>query len=148
MGAYATLTIPLRITTTNERYDAREVLENIAGGLPPAMTDTEAVVSLQMPGNLDSLFHKLAAKGVLGRGPVRVSIPMRSLAIPERRSSGDDLLELLRDSPAISGPLFNGDRLEATIVPSTGVMRFIYEQALRSGLIPQDVPTLVNLRGL
>ena len=101
-----------------------------------------------MPGNVDSLMAKLAAKGILAAGPVTVSIPRRSLAIPERVSSGNELLEALGRSRLISGARFNGDRLEATIAPGTGTRRLIYEEAIRSGLMPQDVPTLVKLRGL
>jgi hypothetical protein len=148
MGALATFTIPLRLTTANDRYDAVEILESVAGSESVSISDASVTLSVQMPGNLDSIMAKLRAKHLLGNGPVQVSVPMRSLAIPEKPANPAGMIAEVEETPLVLNPRFEGDRFVATIVPSTGAMLTIYEGAIRHGLIPQDVPTLVALRGL
>jgi hypothetical protein len=139
MGALATLTIPLSLKTSNDRYDATQILETVAGSEGLSFNDSSATLNLQFPGNVSSIIKKLAGK---------VSVPMRSLAIPDKPANPAAMLSEVGESSAISNAHFNGDRFEATVVPSTNTMLLIYESAVKAGLIPQDVPTLVALRGL
>lgn len=148
MGALATLTIPLRLRTSNDRYDAAQILESVAGSEDVSISDGGATLRVHMPGNIDSIVGKLDAKKLLGTGPVRVSVPMRSLAIPDKPANPAAMLAEVSESPLVGNAHFDGDRFEANIVPSTGAMLLIYEGAIRHGLMPQDVPTLVALRGL
>ena len=147
MGALATLTIPLRLRTSNDRYDAAQILESVAGSEDVSISGGGRAAR-SYAGNIDSIIGKLDAKKLLGTGPVRVRLPMRSLAIPDKPANPAAMLAEVRESPLMGNAHFDGDRFEANIVPSTGAMLLIYEGAIRHGLMPQDVPTLVALRGL
>jgi hypothetical protein len=150
MGASATVTIPLSIRSSVDADEALTVLTNTAGSSsasvdPAAGTGT---VVMQMPGNIDALMAKLASHKLLPGDWITVSVPVRSLAIPGYTIDTAALTAKLLASPAVTAATINGDKIEATVAAETASMRFMYEEILHAGMIPQDVPTLVYLRGL
>jgi hypothetical protein len=147
MGASATLTIPLSLATADQRDAAQDILGSAPGTsdvrIDPA--GTKALVRIQMPGNIDSLLRKLYKAGLTTTQTIDVSIPVKSIT-----GAPLDVAELIRDlnwSPAVSNAGFDGKNVTATIAAATNAMRYVFEELIHNGLMPQDNPTIPSPMG-
>ncbi|MGP6159805.1 MAG: hypothetical protein ACLPYS_20295 [Vulcanimicrobiaceae bacterium] len=147
MGASATLTIPLSLATAEQRDAAQEILGSAAGTsdveIDPA--GSKALVRIQMPGNIDSLMGKLYRAGLTTTQTIDVSIPVKRMT-----DNPVDPIELVRDlnwSPAVTNATYDGRTVTATIAAATNAMRYIFEELIHNGLMPQDNATIPSPTG-
>ena len=149
MGAFATLTIPLNLSGTGAEFHAWEAA-NAAAGSQHIIADrgrNELRLEHQFPGNITALMRRLGAKFALPR-TITASVPVRSLGIPDHPADVSHMLAAINSEPGVSGARIEGDRLVAEVPPITRGLYVIFNHLLHAGLIAQDVPTLVALRGL
>ncbi len=148
MGAFATVTIPLDLTAPGAAAAALGEARNSAGSVDAAVTNDGLTLKLQMPGNIRSLVGRLTALGFPKPAEVGVSVPVRSLAIPDLVPNVQHLLTTLNESGEVSNARIEGDAVIATTGPTSKGLYRIFHALLHEGLIAQDTPTLPALRGL
>ncbi len=148
MGAFATVTIPLDLTPPGAIALALEEAEASAGSVEAAATSAGLMLKLQLPGNLRSLMGRLNALGFATPATLEVSVPVRSLAIPDLVPNIGHLLAALNTSGEVTNARIEGDAVIATTGPTSKGLYRIYHALLHEGLIAQDTPTLPALRGL
>ena len=149
MGAFATLTIPLNLSGTGAEHQAWEAANSSAGSknIIADRATNQLRLDHQFPGNITALMRRLGAKFALPHS-ITASVPVRSLGIPGAPSDVSHLLAAINHEPGVSGARIEGDRLIAEVPPVTRGLYVIFNHLLHAGLIAQDVPTLVALRGL
>lgn len=150
MGAFASLTIPLDLSRPGIADAVAAAAERSAGSTD-AVVDTaanELRMKLQLPGNLNSLMMRLAAAKVAIPLRIGVSVPVRSLSIPDTVPDTEHLLAELNASGIVSDATISGDTLTAMTTPSSKGLYMIYLSLIHHGLMAQDTPTLVAIRGL
>jgi hypothetical protein len=148
MGAFATVTIPLDLTRPGIAALALAEAQNSAGSTDAALTADGLSLKLQMPGNLRSLIGRLKALDLTTPAKVGVSVPVRSLAIPDLIPNVQHLLTTLNESGEVTDARIEGDAVIATTGPTSKGLYRIYHALLHEGLIAQDTPTLPAIRGL
>ena len=148
MGAFATVTIPLNLTRPGAAALALEEAEGAAGAVDAAVTNDGLSLKLQMPGNIRSLMARLRGLGFATPDAVGVSVPVRSLAIPEIVPNVQHLLTALNESGEVMDARLEGDAVIATTGPTSKGLYRIFYALIHEGLIAQDTPTLPALRGL
>jgi hypothetical protein len=148
MAAFATVTIPLDLTRPGAAALALEEAETSAGSVDAAVTSDGITMKLSMPGNLRALCARLREVGFPTPAEVSVSVPVRSLAIPELVPNVQHLLTTLNESGEVANARIEGDAVIATTGPTSKGLYSIYHALLHEGLIAQDTPTLPALRGL
>ncbi len=144
MAAFAALTIPVVVPSSQSVADVLKILAETPGATEIAVDAAAgtATLQLQFPGNIDFIMRKLAKRGLSVASSVAISVPVRNL-------SGRDVKPLalvgnLDASPAISGATYDGERVSARIVPMTASMRYMYEEIIRAGLTAVDMPTIAG----
>jgi hypothetical protein len=148
MGAFATVTIPLDLSQPAAAAAALAEAETSAGSTDWSATADALTVKMQMPGNVKALVGRLEDAGFTRPTAVSVSVPIRSLAIPDLVPNVQHLLTTLNESGEVTDARIEGDAVIATMGPRwTGLYR-IFHALLHEGLIAQDTPTLPALRGL
>ena len=148
MGAFATVTIPLDLSRPGIGPLALEEARNAAGSVDAAITGDGLRLKLQMPGNIRSLLGRLGALGLTTPPEVGVSVPVRSLAIPDLVPNVQHLLTTLNESGEVTNARIEGDAVIATTGPTSKGLYRIFHALLHEGLIAQDTPTLPAIRGL
>jgi hypothetical protein len=148
MGAFATVTIPLDLSRPGIAALALEAAQNSAGSTDAALTPDGLRLKLQMPGNIRSLVDRLVSLGIDPPAEVGVSVPVRSLAVPDLVPNVQHLLTTLNESGQVSDARIEGDAVIATTRPASKGLYRIFHALLHEGLIAQDTPTLPALRGL
>lgn len=150
MGAFAALTIPLDLSRPGAGTLALAAAQSSAGSIDHAVDPgkNELHLKLQIPGNVTALMSRLASAGFIIPKKIGVSVPVKSLGIPNHTPNVPHMLEDLNASGAVSGAVMSGDTLTATTGPSSKGLYQIFNALLHAGLIAQDTPTLVTLRGL
>jgi hypothetical protein len=148
MGAFATVTIPLDLSRPGIAALALAAAENSAGSTDATVSSEGLTLKLQMPGNIRSLLDRLRALDLTTPAEVGVSVPVRSLAIPELVPNVQHLLTTLNESGEVSNARIEGDAVIATTGPTSKGLYRIFHALLHEGLIAQDTPTLPALRGL
>jgi hypothetical protein len=148
MGAFATVTIPLDLSRPGLAALALAEAERSAGSTDAAVTGEGITVKLQMPGNIRSLMGRLSELGLTTPAEVGVSVPVRSLAIPDLIPNVQHLLTTLNESGEVSNARIEGDAVIATTRPTSKGLYRIFYALLHEGLIAQDTPTLPAIRGL
>jgi hypothetical protein len=150
MGAFAALTIPLDLSRPGAGTLALAAAQSSAGGTD-ARVDVERnelFLKLQLPGNLKSLMTRLASAGFIIPTAVHASVPVRSLGLPDSVPDIPHMLDELNATAEVDDAQMSGDTLTATIGPSSKGLYNIFFALIHAGLIAQDTPTLVALRGL
>jgi hypothetical protein len=142
MAASAALTIPMKLPTPLSAALALDVLARSAGASDVAVdaTASTATFKYQVPGSLDKIVAKLAAKGIHIGGWVKVGIPVRP-STPATVIDGPTLVAHLNASPAVKDATFDGHMVGADVFPATNAMRFVFEELIVAGLLPIDEPT-------
>ncbi len=148
MGAFATVTIPLDLSRPGIAALALAEAQNTAGSTDAALTGEGLSLKLQMPGNLRSLVGRLGALGLDTPAEVGVSVPVRSLAIPDLVPNVQHLLTALNESGEVRDARIEGDAVIATTGPTSKGLYRIYHALFHEGLMAQDTPTLPAIRGL
>jgi hypothetical protein len=150
MGAFAALTIPLDLSRPGAGTLALAAAQSSAGSTGAAVdpAKNELHLKLQIPGNLTALMSRLASAGFAIPKKIKVSVPVRSLGIPNHVPDVPQMLHALNTGSAVSDATISGDQLIAMTGPSSKGLYQIFNALLHSGLIAQDTPTLVALRGL
>jgi len=150
MGAYAALTIPLNLSRPGSSTLALAAAQSSTGS-QGAQVDTAGGalhLELQLPGNIKSLMDRLAAAGFAIPMAISVSVPVKSLGIPGKTPDVAHMIEEMHATGDVHNAQMSGDRLTATIGPSSKGLYAIYIGLIHAGLMAQDTPTLVTLRGL
>ncbi|GAC1406839.1 MAG: hypothetical protein NVSMB64_12960 [Candidatus Velthaea sp.] len=150
MGAFAALTIPLDLSRPGAGTLALAAAQSSAGstGIRIDAARSELHMRLQLPGNITSLMSRLASAGFAIPRSIGVSVPVRSLGIPHVQPDVAHMIDELHASGHVRGAAIAGDQLTASIGPSSKGLYAIYIGLIHSGLMAQDTPTLVALRGL
>ena len=150
MGAFAALTIPLDLSRPGAGTLALAAAQSTSGSTDVAVDvpQNELTMKLQLPGNVKSIMTRLKSAGFAIPPRIGVSVPVRSLGLPEMTPDIPHLLAELNASGHVSAAQLVGDQLTAVTGPSSKGLYTIYWSLLHSGLIAQDTPTLVALRGL
>jgi hypothetical protein len=148
MGAFATVTIPLDLTRPGAAALALEEAETSAGSVDAAVTSEGLTLKLSMPGNIRALMTRLRGVGFTTPATVSVSVPVRSLAIPDLVPNVQHLLTELNESGEVTGARIEGDAVIATTGPTSKGLYRIYHALFHEGLLAQDTPTIPALRGL
>lgn len=150
MGAFAALTIPLNLSRPGAGTLALAAAQSTAGSTDIAIDVAANVLTmkLQLPGNIKSIMTRLKAAGFAIPPRIGVAVPVRSLGLPEMKPDVPHMLAGINASGEVSDARLVGDTLTATTGPSSKGLYRIYLSLLHSGLIAQDTPTLVAIRGL
>lgn len=150
MGAFAALTIPLDLSRPGGATLALAAAQSTAGSTDVAVDVARNVLTmkLQLPGNIKSLMTRLRAAGFAVPPRIGVSVPVRSLGLPEVKPDVPHMLAEINASGQVSDAQLVGDQLTATTGPSSKGLYQIYWSLIHAGLIAQDTPTLVAIRGL
>ncbi|GAC1421108.1 MAG: hypothetical protein NVSMB5_14050 [Candidatus Velthaea sp.] len=150
MGAFAALTIPLDLSRPGSGTLALAAAQSSAGstGIRIDAARRELHMQLQLPGNITSLMGRLASAGFAIPPSIRVTVPVRSLGIPEKETDVAHMIDEMHATGHVRNAAIEGDRLTASIGPSSKGLYAIYINLIHSGLMAQDTPTLVALRGL
>ena len=150
MGAFAALTIPLDLSRPGAGTLALAAAQSSSGSADARVDAArgELNMQLQLPGNITSLMGRLASAGFVIPLSIGVSLPVRSLGIPDFVPDVDHMIADLQATGHVRDVRIAGDRLTATIGPSSKGLYAIYIGLIHSGLMAQDTPTLVALRGL
>ncbi len=150
MGAFAALTIPLDLSRPGATTLALAAAQSTAGSTDVGVDVVRNVLTmkLQLPGNIKSIMTRLKAAGFVVPQQIGVSVPVRSLGLPEMKPDVPHLLDELNSSGQISGAQFIGDQLTAMTGASSKGLYIMYWTLIHAGLMAQDTPTLVALRGL
>ena len=150
MGAFAALTIPLDLSRPGAGTLALAAAQSSAGSTDARIDAArgELNMQLQLPGNITSLMGRLASAGFVIPLGIGVSVPVRSLGAPGLVPDVSHMIADLEASGHVRDVRIAGDRLTATIGPSSKGLYAIYIGLIHSGLMAQDTPTLVALRGL
>jgi len=144
MSASASLTIPVRLTTPAQKYDATRAFEATAGlkGLSLDVARGMATIQLEFPGNIDALMRRLAGKRLTHAATISIAVPVQNLS--GRIIDPTNLLHALNASPAITNARYDGKTVTATIVAATNSVRYMYEEIIIAGLMPLDTPTVAG----
>ena len=121
MGAFATVTIPLDLSRPGIAALALAEAENSAGSTDAAVTNDGLILKLQMPGNIRSLIGRLKALDLDTPAEVGVSVPVRSLAIPDLIPNVQHLLTTLNEevsATALRSRLQAGDPCPGLLPPA------------------------------
>jgi hypothetical protein len=150
MGAFAALRIPLNLSRPGAGTLALAAAQSTAGSTAVAVdvAHNELTMKLQLPGNIKSLMTRLKAAGFAIPPRIAVSVPVRSLGLPENKPDIPHLIAEINASGHVSDAQLVGDQLTALTGPSSKGLYSIYWSLIHAGLIAQDTPTLVALRGL
>ncbi len=150
MGAFAALTIPLDLSRPGAGTLALAAAQSTAGSTDVTVDVARNVLTmkLQLPGNIKSLMTRLKAAEFPIPAQIHVAVPVRSLGLPEMLPDVPHMLGEINASGHVSGAQLSGDTLTAYTGPSSKGLYAIYWQLIHAGLIAQDTPTLVALRGL
>lgn len=144
MAASASLTIPVRLATPAQAYDARAVFDRTPGLLRHEIdaAGTKATVQFEFPGNVDALMSRLVGKRLTTTKTATISVPVVNLT--GRTVDPVHLIASLNASPAVSNASFDGQTVSATIVAATNAVRYMYEEIVLAGLMPLDKPTVAG----
>ncbi len=150
MGAFAALAIPLNLSRPGAGTLALAAAQSTAGSTDVAIDVANNVLTmkLQLPGNIKSLMTRLKAAGFAIPPKIAVSVPVRSLGLPEMKPDIPHMLAEINASGQVSDARLVGDTLTAATGPSSRGLYKIYWSLIHAGLMAQDTPTLVALRGL
>lgn len=148
MGAFASLSIPLDLSRPGGGELALDAAGSSSGAIDAGVTPEGLTLKLQMPGNIGALMGRLRANGFATPDRIGVSVPVRSLAIPEKNPSAEHLVGVLNASGDVFDAQITGDSVTAFTGPTSKGLYRIYHALIHEGLIAQDTPTLVALRGL
>jgi hypothetical protein len=142
MAASAALSIPVKLPTPLSAALALDVLARSAGASDAAVdaATSTATFNYQVPGSLDKIVAKLAAKGIHLGGWAKVGIPVQP-ATPGVAIDGPTLIAHLNASPAVKDATFDGHTVGANVFPATNAMRYVFEELIVAGLLPIDQPT-------
>jgi hypothetical protein len=150
MGAFAALTIPLDLSRPGGSTLALAAAQPTAGSTEVAVdvARNELTMKLQLPGNIKSLMTRLKTAGFAIPPRIAAVVPVRSLGLPEILPDVPHMLAEINASEHVSEARLEGDQLTAIIGPSSKGLYQIYWSLLHAGLMAQDTPTLVAIRGL
>ncbi len=150
MGAFAALTIPLDLSRPGAATRALAAAQPSSGSTDVAVdvARNELTMKLQLPGNIKSLMTRLKTAGFAIPPRIGVVVPVRSLGLPEMRPDIPHLLAEINASGHVTDARLEGDELTALTGPSSKGLYTIFWSLIHAGLIAQDTPTLVALRGL
>jgi hypothetical protein len=150
MGAFAAVTIPLDLSRPGAGTLALAAAQSTAGSTDVAVdvARNELTLKLQLPGNIKSIMTRLKSAGFTIPPRIGVSVPVRSLGLPEMVPDVPHMLAEINSSGHVSGALLEGDRLTASTGPSSKGLYTIFWSLIHAGLMAQDTPTLPALRGL
>ncbi len=150
MGAFAALIIPLDLSRPGAGTLALAAAQSTSGSTDVAVdvARNELTMKLQLPGNIKSIMTRLKAAGFAIPPRIAVSVPVRSLGLPQLVPDVPHMLAEINASGHVSGAQLEGDRLTAFTGPSSKGLYTIFWSLIHAGLIAQDTPTLVALRGL
>jgi hypothetical protein len=150
MGAFAALTIPLDLSRPGAGTLALAAAQSTAGSTDVAVdvARNELTMKLQLPGNIKSIMTRLKSAGFAIPPRIGAVVPVRSLGLPEMRPDVPHMLAEINASGHVSEARLEGDTLTAVIGPSSKGLYRIFWSLIHAGLIAQDTPTLVALRGL
>jgi hypothetical protein len=150
MGAFAALTIPLDLSRPGAGTLALAAAQSTSGSTDVAVdvARNELTMKLQIPGNIKSIMTRLKAAGFAIPPQIRAVVPVRSLGLPEMRPDVPHMLAEIQASGHVSNARLDGAELTAIIGPSSKGLYAIYWSLIHAGLMAQDTPTLVALRGL
>jgi hypothetical protein len=150
MGAFAALTIPLDLSRPGGSTLALAAAQSSSGSTDVAVdvARNELTMKLQLPGNVKSLMTRLRSAGFAIPPRIQAVVPVRSLGLPETRPDVPHMLADINASGHVSEARLEGDTLTAIIGPSSKGLYQIFWSLIHAGLIAQDTPTLVAIRGL
>lgn len=152
MGAFAAVRMPLDLSKRSAASSiALDIVETFPGTRNVSLDSGSGTVSfeIQFPGNLSELVSRLRARSIPIGERAQVSVPVRNLA-PEILGADPDLLRRrLEEGPEVWDVQFergqyvfdgraSGDRIEASIVPSSSSMHELYDSLLTLGIVAQE----------
>ena len=152
MGAFAIVHLPLDLSRRSAGASvALDVVETFPGTRNATLNAGSGTVSFEMqfPGNLSALVARLQSSLIPVGARADVSVPVLNL-VPDIIGSDPALLQRrLEDGPEVwdvqfepsayvSAPRLNGDRIEASIVPSSSSMHELYDALLTLGLVAHE----------
>jgi hypothetical protein len=155
VGTFATVTLPVDLTKCRGAAAiAYEAVATYPGTRAIAVDEQAATVAFELhfPGNLSGLVKRLRANQIPVGERARISLPVRSLApeliadgpaaVAERLESGTEVWDVqFPRGRYVFDARMEGDRIEASIAPSTSGMHQIYDALLSLALVA-DGPVL------
>jgi len=160
MGAFAAVRLPVDLTRkSGAEHIVNLVLNQFAGTRNVEIDKAAGTVNFEIhfPGNLSNLVGRLMRRGIAVGERANVSIPVKPFPglgaptenVPHRLEEGAEVWDVqFAPGRYVFDAHYDGNRVEASIVPSTNSMHEIYDALLTLRLMAQDVPTLPYLRGL
>jgi hypothetical protein len=152
LGAFALVNMQVDLSRCNGAANvAQEVVETFAGTRNAAVDAGAQSVSfeIQFPGNLSALVARLRSNSIPVGDHADVTLPIRRL-VP---TSGDEefVRRTLAEGPEIwdvqferghyvSDARLDGDRVIASVVPSTNSMHQLYDSLLKLGIVVNAHP--------
>lgn len=150
MGAFAVVNLPLDLSRRSASAAvAVDLVESFPGTRNVALDAATARVSFEMqfPGNLSGLIARLRSSLIPSGDRADVSVPVTSLVadtvdpalVEQRLTEGPEVWDAQFDrGHYVSTPRLVGDRVEASIVPSSASMHELYDALLTLGLVAHD----------
>lgn len=152
MGAFAHVTMPLDLSRRSAAaIVAAGLVETFPGTRNVALDAGAQTVSFEMqfPGNLSDLISRLQSNSIPIGARAEVSIPVRNLAPEIGGADPQTFAHRLAEGPEVWDAQFdrgryvfaaqlNGDRVEASIAPSSTSMHELYDALLTLGFVAFD----------
>jgi len=152
MGAYATITMPVDFSQrSTTAIVARRVVEEFPGTRNVQLDGASGTLAfeLQFPGNLSALTARLRSALVAVGEHVNVCVPFRSCAaepldpetVAHRLTEGPEVWDVqFPRGRFVVDARVSGQRLTASVIPSTSSMHELYDALLSLGAIVDEEP--------
>jgi anti-sigma factor RsiW len=151
MGAFAVVTMPVDLSRGGAAAAAQDIVETFPGTRNVALDAGAGTVRFEMifPGNLSALITRLRSNSVPVGQSASVSLPVKNLAPEILAADPDRLKRNLSEGPPIWDVEFargeyvleahmTGDRVEASIVPSSKSLHELYDALLNLGIVVES----------